>query len=155
MKIFIATASIFLFLFSLNTNAATIKITGPCSEIPIVESSINILDFKINLGKITVDFLTQEKIPFVGSEYGFNSINGTDVGDDAIEILSDTKLRAYGWCYTINNIANDKMPDEIFLTKQSDSISWFYAFATYDRGVWKDYCTPAYKIHYSKFCSQK
>jgi hypothetical protein len=155
MKIFNSTVFILLIILSLKTNAASIKITGPCSETPIVESSINILDLNHNLGRITVDFLTQNKIPFIGSEYGINSINETAVGDDALEILSDTKMRAYGWCYTINNIANDKMPDEIFLTKQSDSISWFYAFATYDRGVWKDYCTPAYKTHYSKFCSQK
>jgi hypothetical protein len=153
MKILIITLC--LLTFASTGQAATIKITGPCSETPLIESTLNNLDLHLNLGKITVDFLTREKISFVGSEYGINSINGTAVGDDALEILSDTKMRAYGWCYTINNIAIDKMPDETFLTKESDSISWFYAYATYDSGEWKDYCTPAYKAHNSNFCSQK
>ncbi len=142
-------------LTSLNLYAVSIKFVGPCSPIPFNDTEIHLSDFKLNLGQITTDYLTQAKIPFIGDEFGMSSINGSAIGDDAIEVISDTQLRAYGWCVTINNIAPELMPNEILLSNQNDTITWFYAYATYDSGEWKDYCTPAYIRHYSKFCSQK
>lgn len=145
----------FIFLYSSAVFSAEIKIIGPCSPIPTNEKNIVVKDIKDNVGNITVDFLTQEKIPFTGSEFGISSINNSAVGDDALEILSDTKMRAYGWCFTINDKLVDKMPNEIYLTTKQDSIVWFYAYSTYNEGVWSDYCTPAYKLKPSIFCSKK
>ena len=105
-------------LISLNIYAVTIKFVGPCSPIPFSRAEINLSDFKLNLGQITTDYLTQAKIPFIGDEFGMSSINGSAIGDDAIEVISDTQLRAYGWCVTINNFAPELMPNEILLSNQ-------------------------------------
>ena len=152
MKIF---TTICLIFFSLTAFSASIKIIGPCSAAPFSEKQIVIDDLKTNVGQITVSYLLEEKIPFAGDEFGIGSINNSAVGDDAIEVLSDTELRAYGWCYTINNIIADQMPNDTFLTNYQDSIIWFYAFSTYSMGEWSNYCTPAYTLHSPKFCSLK
>jgi hypothetical protein len=152
MKIFLTTI---LLLTSFNIFSATIKIIGPCSETPIHQSNLENLDISKNLNDITTDYLERNKIPYLGNAYGIISINESPIGDDAIEILSDTQLRAYGWCFSINGSQIDKMPYEVQLNDQQDQITWFYAFATYDNGEWKDYCTPAYKIQSTKICSSK
>jgi hypothetical protein len=134
---------------------ATIKIIGPCSKTPIRESQLEIKNFSKNLGQITLDYLAQENIPYEGDQSGIRSINHSAVGDDALEILSDTKMRAYGWCVAVNNINVEKMPDEIFLTKQNDIVTWYYAYATYDHGEWVNFCSPSFLLMPSIFCSQK
>jgi hypothetical protein len=152
MKNFI---SILLLFISFAISSAEITIIGPCTPKPLHTNNIIIENLNSNLGKITVDYLTGEKIPFTGSEFGISSIDNSAVGDDALEVLSDTDMRAYGWCFTINNKLFDKMPNDVYLSSKQDSIIWFYAFSSYKSGTWSDYCTPAYTLKPAIFCSKK
>lgn len=152
MKILITTIAL---LTSLPSFCVTFKIIGPCSEKPLAESKLKINDSMVNLGKLTIDYLIEKNIPYSGDEQAISSINNSPTGDQAIEILSDIELRAYGWCYTINNLLPEKTPNDILINNNNDIIIWFYAFSSYIKGEWKNYCTPAYTIQNSKFCSQK
>jgi hypothetical protein len=113
MKNLIVLSSLFL---TVVTQAATIKIIGPCSGIPISEGSMVASDLMVNIGVRTIDYLNREKIPFKGDQFGISSIDNSKTGNDAIEVLSDTKMRAYGWCFKINELTPDKMPNELVLT---------------------------------------
>jgi hypothetical protein len=126
-------------------------ITGPCSEKP-VHHGVFKTDLSDNLGRITVDFLEHNKIPYIGGIEGFNSIIETPVGLESMEVISDTKMRAYGWCFSVNGVVPDVMAHKTYLTSQNDYVSWFYAYSTYDSGVWLDYCVPAYENPSPQFC---
>lgn len=140
-----------ILVFSLNAHAVTFEVTGPCNEISEFSGSY-IIDLSKNVGEATLKIFSDEKIPFVGSVEGISSILNTPTGLDAIEVISDTKMRAYGWCFSINGHIPDVLMNEVYFTKQNDKLSWFYAFSTYDQGVWTDYCVPSYKIKAPQFC---
>lgn len=140
-----------LSILSFNLNAANIQIIGPCSEKPLINKTIPSLNQE-SIGSFTVRFLAQNKIPYAGSDAGMSSIFNTPVGDEALEVISDTKMRAYGWCFNLNGINPDKMPDVVFFTSNNDQLTWYYAFSTYDSGKWVDYCVPAYTVKSSQFC---
>lgn len=130
------------------------KITGPCSKKPIASGK-----FKANLsdsvGKITVDILHEQKIDFEGNEAAIASIQGSAIGEAAIEKLSETKFRTYGWCYTINGERPKLTPARIQFNSQSDELAWFYAYSTSKNKKWTEYCQPAYKIKAAQFCENK
>jgi hypothetical protein len=52
-------------------------------------------DFQ-NVGELTVATLTKFGIPFTGSVEGIASAFETPPGKEALEILSETEMRAYG-----------------------------------------------------------
>lgn len=127
--------------------ANEIYFQGPCEEKPFLVHQAT----AINAGELTIKALEQNSIEFVGSVGGINSILGTPVGMEAIEVISDTKMRAYGWCFEIDGFQPAAMPDEISLNG-TEQVRWFFAYSTYDSGVWKDYCTPSYSLKSSFIC---
>jgi hypothetical protein len=141
-------------LLSLNAHAINYEIIGPCFEAPVNAGSFEVTDLKISVGKTSVDILDREQIPYVGSEAGFSSILATPVGEASIEILSDTKMRAYGWCFSVNGISPDLMGSDYFFTSNDDKLVWFYAYSTYDQGKWLDYCVPSFTIKAGQFCAK-
>jgi hypothetical protein len=90
--------------------------------------------------------MDQNKIPYQGSERGFNSIYNTPVGDAAIEVISDTEMRAYGWCYFVDGTEPGIFADEIVLVNSINKIEWVFSFAHYKNGKWIAMCEPAYSI---------
>lgn len=93
------------------------------------------------VGSLAVELLNRSKIPFTGGDYGISKIR--DRGGE-LEVLSDTQMRAYGWCYTVDGKLSDVMSDKFEIPAGSTAkIRWFYAYAFYDRGNWISYCTPA------------
>ena len=143
--------SLIALLASSQAMAIYYDITGPCSDKPIHSGSYK-TDLSESVGRITIEILESSHIPYVGSEEGINSIINTPTGIDSMEVLSDTKMRAYGWCFSINGIIPEAMSDKIHFSAQNDLVNWFYAYSTYDSGKWLDYCQPAYKIHSPQFC---
>lgn len=137
--------------FSTTASAVYFDVIGACSNKPVYAGSFK-TDITESVGIISIDIFETHKIPFIGTENGMNSIIGTPVGDDAIEVISDTKLRAYGWCFSINGLIPDILSSQAYLTKQNDYISWFYAFSTYESGAWVDYCVPSHTIKAAQFC---
>jgi hypothetical protein len=135
--------------------ASTFTVIGPCDAKPILqvpfqngpgEKSTN------TLGDITVSLLQKHQVPFQGDRSGIKSILNSPVGDDAIEVLSNSELRAYGWCVSVNGQQPAEMPDTVILKGSQNQVIWFYAYSRYDRGVWKDYCTPSFKLKTLPVC---
>lgn len=145
---------IFSFLLCSVAQGITLKVYGPCEDQPVFQSE-SVVDLQSSVGQVSVSLFDQHKIPYIGVAEGFNSIWNTPIGLDALEVVSDRLMRAYGWCYMVNGQAYDQMPDQVFLKSQSDELTWFFAYATNENNLWKDYCQPAYKIKPLPFCPKE
>lgn len=144
-----------LFTFSVpSLQAITFEVVGPCSEKPVYSGEMKVEDLKQSVGRVSVDLFVQNKIPFDGSETGFRSILGTPTGLESIEVLSETKMRAHGWCYTVDNIAPDVLPGDYFFASNDAKLVWFYGYSTYDNGQWVDYCVPSWRVQAAQFCAK-
>ncbi|MFA6238726.1 MAG: hypothetical protein WC635_15430 [Bacteriovorax sp.] len=142
-------------LLPIAASAITYEVIGPCSEKPVFAGSFDLADLSTNAGKATVQIFDQHKIPYQGDENGFKSIIGTPTGTDSIEVISETKMRAYGWCYSIDGVEPDVMPKDVLFNSSDSKLIWFYAYSTYDNGSWIDYCVPSYRVKAAQFCSKK
>lgn len=134
-------------------NALNWKVYGACSNQPVAQGQYS-ADLSKNVGETSISIFNSQQIPFIGAPEGFNSILNTAIGIDALEIVSDTEMRAYGWCYSVNGKDLTKMPDQAYFTKQSDELIWYYAYSTNKNGQWSDYCSPAYWIKAIQFCGR-
>ena len=139
------------FLFSSAVSAVTFDVIGACSSTPLYQGRFK-TDIAENVGVLSIEFFEDQSIAYSGSTAGFSSINNSPVGLDAIEVISDTKMRAYGWCFSINGVVPETLTNETYLSNQNDYISWFYAYSTYNQGVWTDYCVPAHTLRSVQFC---
>lgn len=140
-------------ILPLKSHAVTWKVFGPCSETPVYQGSFK-ADLNKSVGDISIDIFNQNKIPFVGVAAGFNSINNSPMGLDALEVVSDTEMRAYGWCYAVNGKIPTDMPDKAAVKSQQDTIVWFYGYSTNKNNEWTDYCSPGYWIKAKQFCEK-
>ena len=150
MKIFI----IFLLtVFSIkNSNSEVIfDIIGPCSETPIIRKSLPFSP-QNSVGKLTIETLDQENIPFVGAEEGIKTIYSIPEKENEILILSDNELLAYGWCYKVNGLAPELYPHRVEVS-DGDHIEWYFAFSRNLNGEWVSQCKPSYLEQRTEFCS--
>lgn len=143
-----------LLLFSLNAQAVSWKIFGACENKPVHEGAYE-ADLQKSVGTISLEIFDLNKIPYVGSEEGLNSVLNSPIGLDSIEVVSDTEMRVYGWCYLVNGKQPMEMPHKIQFKNQSDKLIWFYAYSTNKNNQWEDYCSPAYWIQAEQFCGKK
>lgn len=135
-------------------SALTWKVFGPCSETPVFEGSFE-ADLNKSVGDISIQIFEANKVPYVGVSAGFNSINNSPLGLDAVEVVADNEMRAYGWCYVLNGKIPKVMPDKIKPQSQKDSLFWFYGYSTNKNNQWQDdYCTPGYEIKADQFCEK-
>ena len=141
---------IFVFLFSFSAMAYEISFVGPCDQKPIIASEMGTKFATV--GDLTVHFLRKNKIPFKGSERGINTVFNTPVGDAAIEVISNTEMRAYGWCYFVDDLGPDVFADEYPLDGSIKKIEWIFGFAHYKNGEWLTSCTPAFTIKPNFLC---
>lgn len=141
-----------LLLFSLGASAGSISFVGPCSEKPIFSKKLNSYEGN-SVGHLTLNILKTYSIPFQGTEQGFNSIFNSPTGMEAMEVLSDTEMLAYGWCYSVNRKEPKSYPNEIILQK-GDHIHWWFGYAHYKNAKWISQCVPAF-TRKNKFCSEK
>ncbi len=88
-------------------------------------------------GFVTVDGFTSHSIPFAGSEAGITAIFGQG---SELEVITDTTMKAWGWCFAIDGKISDKMPDQVPMPTDAKILRWFYAYALYDSGQWTGYC---------------
>ncbi len=132
------------FLFFAHIYAGNFTISHPCEKKFILQSKFEIdQNQQFFVFDITKEVISKYSIPASLADNGVKTILNYIAGDDALEIISDSKMRAYGWCYSVNNFSPDVMPDE-FLIKQHDNIHWFLSYSTYDSGNWIDYCKPVH-----------
>lgn len=133
--------------------AQSLTIQGPCSAQPLHRYEVSEWNEQ-HVGAFTLQALHALNLNYEGNERGINSIDGSATGMDALEILSESEMRAYGWCYRVNGLAPEQFPDEIMLTAITDQVEWFFAFAHYKEGVWISQCEPAYLLKPNRFCAE-
>ena len=129
--------ALLLFLASLSASAVSIEVIG--REIkPIFSHEID-ADLSKSVGYHTILEFETAVLKYEGTEAGIVSINNLK---NEIEVISDKEMLSYGWCYSVNDLAPDFMPDQIFFTSQKDILKWFYAYSEYKNGVWVSQCVP-------------
>ncbi len=142
-------------LFSLNAQAIYWEIYGPCSN-KAAHAGKQLTDIKLSIGEITVEILDYNKIPYEGTELNFSSIYNSPTGLEAMEVISDTEMRAHGWCYSLNGVIPDVMPNHTYPSSQNDHLIWFYGYYTNKDNVWlPGPCMPTYDIKPEQFCGKK
>ena len=123
--------------------AVTFEVQGKKGE-SLFRSSEPVDLKKETVGSATILFLEKARqqglLRYQGNDGGLVSIN--ELGNDT-EVLSDTRMKAFGWCYSINGKTPGVMPDRIHLANQTDHLTWFYAYALYESGNWVAQCVPA------------
>ncbi len=101
------------------------------------------------VGDLSIFVLDREarlrRLPYQGSREGVRSI---DVMGSAMEVVSDRIMRAYGWCFSVNGqiplLYSHQIPLRLaFPQERNARIVWFYSYAFYDSGEWKNMCVPA------------
>jgi len=137
--------------FVLSTLLA-VSFVGPCSEKPIFKQEIA-PQFK-TVGEVSLHVLNQSGLPFEGNERGIHSIQGTPIGLEAMEVISEQEMRAYGWCYEVDGIAPEEFPHQVDLTADTKKIRWYFAYAHFLNGEWIAQCAPAYKIKPAFLCGE-
>lgn len=143
--------ALFLLLSAAASYSVQWEIVGQDSQTPVYSGELE-ADLTESVGHYTVKILDAQKIPYIGSIEGINSILSTPTGEEAMFVESEERLRAYGWCYKINGVNLETMPDKAFFFSQDAKLTWYFAYVTYEAGEWKNFCTPAYlnplpKVH--------
>ena len=130
-------------LWASRAAAVTITIQDPCASTPwIVDERHDAVGQ--SAGQVTIDTLNRHHLPFVGSDAGFSSINNTVTGDGALEVLSASEMKAYGWCYHINGDEPSVYANQIFIASEADTVTWFFGYAHYRDGLWIAMCVPTH-----------
>lgn len=123
-------------LFSCNlAQAITFEVIGKNKQV-VLNQTVEV-DLTQNLGVISILEFNQNKIPFQGSEFGISQL--ADLGED-IDVISDTEMKAYGWCFSIDGKISETMPDQTRIKTQQAHIQWFYGYAHYKSGDWVGQC---------------
>lgn len=136
--------SILLLLLTSSAYAVVFEIKNLCDDSAYHKESIQILT-TTNVGHLTLNTFKTSNIEFIGNESGMNSILGTPIGLDAMEVLDDNHMRAYGWCYDVDGKQPDMLASEYPIDPNSDcKLTWFYGYAEYLNGEWISYCTPTH-----------
>jgi hypothetical protein len=122
-------------------NAVEVEIKNPCVERPILKENVNDLGINATAYSVTKELIERNEIESVLAYDGVISVGGYVHDDKKLEIVSDKKMRAYGWCFSVNGVIPDAMSDQVLVAKE-DRIDWFLSYSTYDSGYWVDYCVP-------------
>lgn len=131
--------------------SAEFEVIGPCNEKPVYKFSIG--DKFETVADLTFYLLNKNNIPYKGTDKGITELLKAPVGDDALEVLSDTQMRAYGWCFFVNGKVMMEYADEVYLNP-GDKVQWIYSYAIFDR-EWKTMCNPSYKLKSEYLCKKK
>lgn len=139
--------SAYLVLFAMTISsslfAGTFTVEAPCQYREAYSEEFNKDKFE-TAGDVTIHMLTKSRIPFQGTERGINQIFSTQLGLDALEVVSDEVMYAYGWCYTINNEITMSYADEVYLDDYANAnITWFYGISKFDKDKWVSMCQKA------------
>lgn len=130
-----------LFLMSLTLNAAEFTVKNPCSTTPILEVEIDATKYE-TVGDLTVHLLNKNRIPYQGNERGMNQILNSPLGLDALDVVSDTVMFAYGWCYRVNGVIPDVFAEDVYLDESIKTIEWFYGYSEFRVNAWVSMCIP-------------
>lgn len=133
-----------------NSYALEVRFTGPCLEAPLFASKTE--PYQISVGELTLKVLDENGIKYQGTSAGLNQVFNTPIGLEAMEVISDEEMFAYGWYYEVDGKFPEVFPSEILVTNTMKSIHWFYGYAHYLKGNWISQCEKSYKRHSSFLC---
>lgn len=139
-----------LLFYSLSALAIEVKFMDPCQDNFIMKTDIQ--EFEGSAGELTVHALQKFNIPFKGDEKILHSVFATPTGEDAVEKVSETVTRFYGWCYGIDGASPDVYPSEVYLTQENKSLIWYFGYAELNQGEWTEQCAPSSKIRPKFLC---
>jgi hypothetical protein len=110
-----------------------------------VSQSAQATQINDTLGKLTDAVLSQavskkQLKQYKGSDAGVSSIN--DLGGE-LEILSDTEMNAYGWCYKVNGVTSDLLANQYKISEKDTLVEWYFSYAHLVKDSWTSMCTPA------------
>lgn len=145
-----------LTLLVLNTYAYSLEfsITDLCENKYVLNENIEILN-ESTAGDITLYMLKHYEIPHVGNIHSITSILNTQTGLDTYEVISDTEMKVYGWCYEIDGVQPDVLMSEVKIDPSvHKKMNWFYGYAHYVEGDWISYCTPVYTEKNEFICGE-
>ncbi|MES2526053.1 MAG: hypothetical protein V4598_03165 [Bdellovibrionota bacterium] len=126
-----------------------LEIIGPCSEKPL--QSVNLLE-GMNVGEATVRTFWSKRIPFQGTDRAINTIMGIPKKDETLEVISDTDMRAYGWCFDVDGEVPEEYADQIPLHEGMKKIRWFHGYAEMKGGQWVSQCQETAKLKPAFLC---
>ena len=136
-----------------STPTITLEVRDPCKDASFHRWEFE-LPKKQSVGQVTMDLFDREKVPYIGSELGMNSILSTPVGEPSMEFPGPGQLKVYGWCFELNGVQPTEMPDKIEM-KSGDHLVWFYGYALWKDREWKTYCSPAHESPLKSYCEKK
>jgi len=117
--------------------ALTFKVIGKNSE--VLFSTVTEASLPQTVGQISVEFFKKNQIPFIGDIDGIVSVY--NIGSD-MDIISDTDMKAYGWCYSVNGVVPENFVHKVSVSNQETELVWFYGYAYYQAGEWVSQCVP-------------
>lgn len=127
-----------------------LEFIGPCSPVPLLQKDLN--NTGNTVGVETISLLEDSQTPYLGNEQGLNSVFETPIGPAAIEIVSESEMRSYGWCYSVDGKVPEVYPDQYQITPATKKIQWFFGYAHFKGGQWIKQCAPAYEIKPAFLC---
>lgn len=129
-----------------------LEIIGPCSEKPL--HKLNLLN-GLDVGEATVMTLSSKRIPFEGTEGTINTIMGIPKKNESFEIISNTEMRAYGWCFDVDGEIPEEYPNQIPLDEGMKKIRWFHGYAEMKEGQWVSQCQETAKLRPAFLCGPR
>lgn len=126
-----------------------LEIIGPCSQKPLVAT--NLLK-GLTVGEATVKTFWARKIAFQGTDRAINTIMNIPFKDQTLEVISDTDMRAYGWCFDVDGVAPEEYADQIPLHEGMKKIRWFHGYAEMKGGQWVSQCQETAKLKPAFLC---
>lgn len=150
MKITLILPFLVSLLFCSSILAHTIEFIGPCSSKPLLSQELA-PKFE-TVGDLTIYTLEKNRIPYLGDEQGINSVFNTPVGMDSLEVISDTEMRSYGWCYFVDGKMSTDYANKYYLKPTDKKIQWIYGYAHLIKDQWVSMCEKAYKIKPKFLC---
>lgn len=133
MRVFLS----LIVLGSLNAHALTFKVIGKNSE--ILFSADTEVSVPQTVGQISVELFNKNQIPFIGDIDGIASVHGIE---SELDLISDTDMKAYGWCYSVNGSVPEDFVHKVSITTQETELVWFYGYAYFNSGEWVSQCVP-------------
>ncbi|MEM7647497.1 MAG: hypothetical protein AAF203_11345 [Pseudomonadota bacterium] len=135
----------FNILLSLFVFSGEVRVVDPCSQNLLFREPIGEIQ-GLDVGTLSVNVFDAYGVPYIGNNMGIHSIYETPTGEDALEILSKSEMRAYGWCYSVDGIEPEVLPNQYLIPDDESVVVWFFGFAHYQAGEWVSQCerlTPA------------
>jgi hypothetical protein len=130
--------------------ALEFQVLDPCSGKVVLSEQHG--SSNASVGELSERVLTRTFGDFIGSSLGVNTMLGTPIGQEALEIISRREMRSYGWCYAVDGVVPEVYPLNFPLSNVQKSVQWFFGYAFYDSGEWLTQCEPLHVNPHSFIC---